>query len=139
MSDNRSHIDEKYKWDLRTVFATDDAWEAELAKLDAGLEDAKKYKGHLTQSSKNLLTMTEHYLDLSRRLEKVYVYASMKNDQDTTVAKYQEYQAKATALYAKYSEVFAFYEPELMKLSAEDFAAFVAETPALSALSLIHI
>lgn len=133
MSDNRSHIDEKYKWDLSTVFATDDAWEAELAKLDAGLEDAKKYKGHLTQSSKNLLTMTEHYLDLSRRLEKVYVYASMKNDQDTTVAKYQEYQAKATALYAKYSEVFAFYEPELMKLSAEDFAAFVAETPALSA------
>lgn len=96
MSDNRSHIDEKYKWDLSTVFATDDAWEAELAKLDAGLEDAKKYKGHLTQSSKNLLTMTEHYLDLSRRLEKVYVYASMKNDQDTTVAKYQEYQAKAT-------------------------------------------
>ena len=133
MSDNRSDIDEKYKWDLSTVFATDETWEAELAKLDAGLEDAKKYKGHLTQSSKNLLTITEHYLDLSRRLEKVYVYASMKNDQDTTVAKYQEYQAKATALYAKYSEVFAFYEPELMQLSAEDFAAFVAETPALSA------
>lgn len=133
MSDNRSDIDEKYKWDLSTVFATDETWEAELAKLDADLEDAKKYKGHLTQSSKNLLTITEHYLDLSRRLEKVYVYASMKNDQDTTVAKYQEYQAKATALYAKYSEVFAFYEPELMQLSAEDFAAFVAETPALSA------
>lgn len=133
MSDNRSDIDEKYKWDLSTVFATDETWEAELAKLDADLEDAKKYKGHLTQSSKNLLTITEHYLDLSRRLEKVYVYASMKNDQDTTVAKYQEYQAKATALYAKYSEVFAFYEPELMQLSAEDFAAFVAETPVLSA------
>ena len=133
MSDNRSDIDEKYKWDLSTVFATDETWEAELAKLDADLEDAKKYKGHLTQSSKNLLTITEHYLDLSRRLEKVYVYASMKNDQDTTVAKYQEYQAKATALYAKYSEVFAFYEPELMQLSAGDFAAFVAETPALSA------
>ena len=133
MSNNRSDIDEKYKWDLSTVFATDETWEAELAKLDADLEDAKKYKGHLTQSSKNLLTITEHYLDLSRRLEKVYVYASMKNDQDTTVAKYQEYQAKATALYAKYSEVFAFYEPELMQLSAEDFAAFVAETPVLSA------
>lgn len=87
----------------------------------------------MTESSKDLLAITEHYLDLSRRLEKVYVYASMKNDQDTTVAKYQEYQAKATALYAKYSEVFAFYEPELMQLSAEDFAAFVAETPALSA------
>ena len=37
MSDNRSHIDEKYKWDLSTVFATDDAWEAEFANYDGAL------------------------------------------------------------------------------------------------------
>ena len=133
MSDNRSHIDEKYQWDLSTVFATDDAWEAELASLDSDLEYAKAYKGRLTASSNDLLAITESYLALSRRLEKLYVYASMKNDQDTTVAKYQEYQAKATAIYAKFSEIFAFYEPELMQLSKEAFEDFVAETPALSA------
>lgn len=133
MSDNRSHIDEKYQWDLSTVFATDDAWEAELANLDSDLENAKAYKGHLTASSNDLLAITESYLALSRRLEKLYVYASMKNDQDTTVAKYQEYQAKATAIYAKFSEIFAFYEPELMQLSKEAFEDFVAEIPALSA------
>ncbi|SER78665.1 oligoendopeptidase F [Streptococcus gallolyticus] len=133
MSDNRSHIDEKYQWDLSTVFATDDAWEAELANLDSDLENAKAYKGRLTASSNDLLAITESYLALSRRLEKLYVYASMKNDQDTTVAKYQEYQAKATAIYAKFSEIFAFYEPELMQLSKEAFEDFVAETPALSA------
>lgn len=133
MSDNRSHIDEKYQWDLSTVFATDDAWEAELASLDSDLENAKAYKGRLTASSNDLLVITESYLALSRRLEKLYVYASMKNDQDTTVAKYQEYQAKATAIYAKFSEIFAFYEPELMQLSKEAFEDFVAETPALSA------
>ena len=133
MSDNRSHIDEKYQWDLSTVFATDDAWEAELASLDSDLENAKAYKGRLTASSNDLLAITDSYLALSRRLEKLYVYASMKNDQDTTVAKYQEYQAKATAIYAKFSEIFAFYEPELMQLSKEAFEDFVAETPALSA------
>ncbi|MEI4781007.1 oligoendopeptidase F [Streptococcus pasteurianus] len=133
MSDNRSHIDEKYQWDLSTVFATDDAWEAELASLDGDLENAKAYKGRLTASSNDLLAITESYLALSCRLEKLYVYASMKNDQDTTVAKYQEYQAKATAIYAKFSEIFAFYEPELMQLSKEAFEDFVAETPALSA------
>lgn len=133
MSDNRSHIDEKYQWDLSTVFATDDAWEAELASLDSDLENAKAYKGRLTASSNDLLAITESYLALSRRLEKLYVYASMKNDQDTTVAKYQEYQAKATAIYAKFSEIFAFYKPELMQLSKEAFEDFVAETPALSA------
>ena len=70
-------------------------------------------------------------MDLSRRLEKAYVYASMKNDQDTTVAKYQEFQAKATALYAKFSEVFSFYEPEFMALSKEEFDQLVVERPAL--------
>ena len=131
MSDNRSHIDEKYTWDLSTVYVTDAAWEAEMEALTADIEDAKKYTGHLVESSKNLLEITEAELALSRRLEKAYVYASMKNDQDTTVAKYQEFQAKATALYAKYSEVFSFYEPEFMTLSKEDFAALVAETPDL--------
>lgn len=131
MSDNRSHIDEKYTWDLSTVYVTDAAWEAEMEALTADIEDAKKYAGHLVESSKNLLEITEAELALSRRLEKAYVYASMKNDQDTTVAKYQEFQAKATALYAKYSEVFSFYEPEFMTLSKEDFAAFVVETPDL--------
>ena len=131
MSDNRSHIDEKYTWDLSTVYVTDAAWEAEMEALTDDIEDDKKYAGHLVESSKNLLEITEAELALSRRLEKAYVYASMKNDQDTTVAKYQEFQAKATALYAKYSEVFSFYEPEFMTLSKEDFAAFVAETPDL--------
>ncbi len=133
MSDNRSHIDEKYKWDLTTIFATDEAFEVELADVLAALEDARALAGTLTDSAENLLAVIETELALMQRVEKLYVYASMKNDQDTMVSLYQEYQAKVTALYAKFSEVFAFYEPELMQLSAEDFAAFVAETPALSA------
>ena len=116
MSDNRSHIDEKYQWDLTTVFATDELWEAEMAELSAELDRAKAFAGHLLDSSQSLLEITEAELELSRRLEKAYVYASMKNDQDTTVAKYQEFQAKATALYAKFSEIFSFYEPEFMAL-----------------------
>lgn len=133
MSDNRSHIEEKYQWDLSTIFATDQAWEEEFETLSAQIQDAKSFAANLVSSGQNLLEITEAYLDLSRRLEKFYVYASMKNDQDTTVAKYQEYEAKATALYAKFSEVFAFYEPEFMTLSGQDYEAFVAEVPALSA------
>ncbi len=38
----------------------------------------------------------------------------MKNDQDTRVAKYQEYQAKGMTLYSEFGQSFAFYEPEFM-------------------------
>ena len=135
MSDNRSQMAKEYQWDLTTVFATDEAWEAEAENLSAEIATADRYAGHLLDSGDKLLEITEMQLALSRRLEKVYVYASMKNDQDTTVAKYQEFQSKATALYAQFSEAFAFYEPELLSLSQEDFAVFLAETPALSAYS----
>ena len=99
MTDNRSHLEEKYTWDLSTIFATDEMWEAEVSQLTTDVEASKEFAGHLLDSSANLLKITKTYLELARRVEKVYVYAHMKNDQDTTVAKYQEYQAKASGLY----------------------------------------
>lgn len=131
MVKKREAIDEKYKWDLTTIFATDEAFEAELAEVLTALEDARNLAGTLTDSAENLLAVTDTELALMQRVEKVYVYASMKNDQDTTVSLYQEYQAKVTALYAKFSEVFAFYEPEFMTLSQERFAQFVIDQPKL--------
>ncbi|HEL0667123.1 TPA: oligoendopeptidase F [Streptococcus equi subsp. zooepidemicus] len=132
MTDNRSHLEEKYTWDLSTIFATDAAWETEADSLLAAIEAARQQAGHLLDSSSSLLDITELHLELARRVEKLYVYASMKNDQDTTVAKYQEYQAKASGIYAKFSEAFSFYEPEFMDLTQETYQAFLAETPELT-------
>lgn len=132
MTDNRSHLEEKYTWDLSTIFATDAAWETEADSLSAAIEAARQQAGHLLDSSSSLLDTTELQLELARRVEKLYVYASMKNDQDTTVAKYQEYQAKASGIYAKFSEAFSFYEPEFMALSQETYQAFLAEKPELA-------
>lgn len=131
MVKKREAIDDKYKWDLTTIFETDEAFEVELADVLAALEDARALAGTLTDSAENLLAVTETELALMQRVEKLYVYASMKNDQDTMVSLYQEYQAKVTALYAKFSEVFAFYEPEFMTLSQETFAQFVIDQPKL--------
>ncbi len=124
MSDNRTHLEEKYTWDLTTIFATDADWETEYESTVQDLKKASAYAGHLLDSAKNLLEATELYMSLMRRLEKIYVYASMKNDQDTTVGLYQEYQAKASNLYSQLSEAFAYFEPEFMALDAEKLAEF---------------
>ena len=78
-------------------------------------------------SAESLLNITERYLDLSRRLEKLYVYAHMKNDQDTRVAKYQEYYAKAMTLYSQLDQVFSFYEPEFMAITEEQYQNFLSK------------
>ena len=127
----RNEIDEKDTWDLSTIFETDQKWEEELALLTKDTKQAASLEGHLLDSAESLLDITERYLELSRRLEKLYVYAHMKNDQDTRVAKYQEYYAKAMALYSQLDQVFSFYEPEFMAITEEQYQNFLAEEPKL--------
>ena len=127
----RNEIDEKDTWDLSTIFETDQKWEEELALLTEDTKQAAGLEGHLLDSAESLLDITERYLELSRRLEKLYVYAHMKNDQDTRVAKYQEYYAKAMALYSQLDQVFSFYEPEFMAITEEQYQNFLAEEPKL--------
>ena len=127
----RNEINEKDTWDLSTIFETDQKWEEELALLTKDTKQAASLEGHLLDSAESLLNITEHYLDLSRRLEKLYVYAHMKNDQDTRVAKYQEYYAKAMTLYSQLDQVFSFYEPEFMAITEEQYQKFLSEEPKL--------
>ena len=131
MAKQRNEIEEKYTWDLSTIFPTDEAFEAELAQVSEEVKKAAGLAGHLLDSADSLLTTTEIQLDLMRRIEKLYSYAHMKNDQDTRVAKYQEYQAKGMTLYSDFGQSFAFYEPEFMAITEEQYQAFLAEQPAL--------
>ena len=127
----RNEINEKDTWDLSTIFETDQKWEEELALLTEDTKQAASLEGHLLDSAESLLDITERYLDLSRRLEKLYVYAHMENDQDTRVAKYQEYYAKAMTLYSQLDQVFSFYEPEFMAITEDQYQNFLAEEPKL--------
>ena len=127
----RNEINEKDTWDLSTIFETDQKWEEELALLTEDAKEAASLEGHLLDSAESLLNITERYLDLSRRLEKLYVYAHMKNDQDTRVAKYQEYYAKVMTLYSQLDQVFSFYEPEFMAITEEQYKNFLSEEPKL--------
>lgn len=131
MAKQRNEIEEKYTWDLSTIFPTDEDFEAELAQVSKELKKATGLAGHLLDSADSLLTTTEVQLDLMRRIEKLYSYAHMKNDQDTRVAKYQEYQAKGMTIYSEFGQAFAFYEPEFMAITEDQYQAFLTEKPEL--------
>ncbi|NHI69850.1 oligoendopeptidase F [Lactococcus garvieae] len=135
MAKKRDEIAENLTWDLSTVFENDAAWELELKRVSEKLETVNAYEGHLLDSAQSLLEITEMELEISRAVEKVYVYASMKHDQDTQVSLYQEYEAKATNLYAKFGESFAFYEPEFLALTPERYESFRREEPKLERYS----
>ena len=112
-------------------FATDQAWEEEAASLAADIKATTTMLVIYWIQRKHFWIQSNAYLELSRRLEKVYVYAHMKNDQDTMWLNTKSLPIKGMSLYSLLGETFAFYEPEFMAITDEQYKAFVSEVPAL--------
>ncbi|GBG95922.1 oligoendopeptidase F [Lactococcus termiticola] len=127
----RAEIDESLKWDLTSIFKEDQDFEAALEAVKKRLPELQAFQGRLSESGSMLLSATELEMELSQEIEKIYVYASMKNDEDTRLAKYQEYQSKATSLYADFATATAYFEPELLAFPDGLFEDFLTDETGL--------
>ena len=60
-------------------------------------------------------------------LDKLYSYAHLNNDSDTTISKYDEMTKKALNLYDIYSKKISFFEPKLLELEYSKIEKFYQE------------
>lgn len=127
----RADIEDKYKWNVEDLYATEEAWEADFALLEASVSEFDKYKGHLGDSPQMLMD----YFNLSDSLGVIegnlYVYAYLKQDEDNRESKYQELTGRISALYSFLSEAESFIEPELIALGSTKIESFMKEMPEL--------
>lgn len=80
----------EYTWDLTTIFKDDEAFEAAFKEVENELGKEEQFKGHIGDSAETLYNALELEDTLGTKLEKVYVYAHLKQDQDTTNDKYTD-------------------------------------------------
>lgn len=128
----REELPESATWDLSTIFASDEAWQDAYDELAERLNTADFFATSATESGTSLYNALQYGLGLMRDLEKLYVYASMKSDQDTANGFYQGLSNKAETIAAKVSAAIAFFDPTVLSLSAEQLAAFFAAEPRLN-------
>ena len=112
---NRSEIDDKYKWKLDKIYSTDDEWEKEFNELKNESPKLKSFSGKLNDKEE-ILKYLEFNEKISRKAEKLYVYAHMRSDEDTTNQKYQNMMNRADAFMAELSSYGAFFVPEILSL-----------------------
>ena len=112
----RNEIPEQYKWKMEDLYANNEAWEADFAKLQQGMEDIKKYEGTLAQSAENLLSLMKKSDELNQLAENVYVYANQRLHEDTSNAYYQGLSGRAQMLLVQMSESSSFVEPEILSI-----------------------
>ncbi len=128
----RETIPEEKTWDLTKIYADDAAFDAAYQDITAEAQAAKNYQGTLTEGPEAFLKALEYVLDLSRKLEKLYVYSHLKNDQDTANTTYQGLYAKASSLLAQVSEAIAWFDPELLTMSDETIWGYFDQEPKLA-------
>ena len=130
---NRNEIEEKYKWDLSSIYKSDEEFEKDYDTLKEEIKTIEKHKGNILKSADNLYEFLKAYFGLSRRLEKLYVYAHLNHDSDTTLDKYQVLYGKVTNLYQKFDELTTFIVPELIKEEYSLIEKYYAEKPEIKA------
>lgn len=112
----RKEVPEALTWDLQKIFYSDEEWEIELKHIKEASQNLTQFVGHVGESSQTLQTTYEAILAVNRSLEKVYVYAHQKFDQDTSNQKYAAYNDRVQSLWAEVSAAEAFFEPEVLAL-----------------------
>ena len=129
--ESREEIDSKYKWDLSSMFPSDEAFEAGLKELKAYCPKLLAFKGKISTSAQALLEFLQLEDKMTLLLYKIINYAERKSDEDTRVAKYQAYVANATSAYTQVGEATSWFAAELLAIPAESVEKFYAEVPAL--------
>ena len=129
--ESREEIDSKYKWDLSSMFPSDEAFEAGLEELKAYCPKLLAFKSKISTSAQALLEFLQLEDQMNLLLYKIINYAERKSDEDTRVAKYQAYVANATSAYTQVGEATSWFAAELLAIPAESVEKFYAEVPAL--------
>ena len=115
----------EYTWDLTTIFKSDEAFEEAFKSIEAKIGEEEKFKGHLGESAETLYEALSLEDELGTKLEKVYVYAHLKQDQDTANDKYTGLEARAHQLVIKYSSAMSFLVPEILQLDEATIQSFI--------------
>lgn len=127
----RNEVSDDLKWDLSRVFKNDQEWEQEYNQVAKEIKNLSKLKGTLARSGKDLYEGITEILAVNRRLEKVYVYATMSSDVDTKNTHYLGLVAKAQSLANQMSAAIAFVDPEILSIPEETLAKFMQDEPRL--------
>lgn len=123
----REEIEEKYKWDLTTIYKNDEEFMSDYDLVNKKMYDIEKYRGKILESADKLLEYLEFSDEIDRKMSKLYYYAHLKFDQDTTNTKAQELKGKVDNMFTKYSELSSFVAPEMYKKTYNEVKKYIDE------------
>ncbi len=127
----RSEIDQKFKWNIEAMYPNEADWDTDIAQCIADAEAFGKFSGHLGNSAAVLLDAFKTKDNIWQKLERAFVYARMRKDEDNRVSKYQAMCDRANVAIAKVSAAMSFFTPELLEIPESRLLDFIDEEDGL--------
>ena len=120
----RDRIEDKFKWQLEDIYENNDLWEIDYKELSAKADEFLQYKGKLNENGTVLLAALDASAYINCKLEKMYVYAHMRRDEDNANPKYQDMLMRVEFLASDISAKMSFFEPEMLSVPALTLSTF---------------
>lgn len=127
----RDEIEERYKWDLESIYTTDEEWEQAYEAVEDRLDELQDYEGEATRDGETLLSVLELREEIMRDVQTVSSYARMRSDEDTRDQDAQAMKSRGGSLAAEASSAASFIEPAIQSLSRDRLEEMIAETDGL--------
>ncbi|MCM3699862.1 oligoendopeptidase F [Paenibacillus macerans] len=121
----RSEVSQENTWKLGDLFPDQASWDKSYDELKALKGKAAEFEGKL-DNAQNIKAVFELEDDLSLKIERLYVYAHLHHDEDTTNPTYQALVQKAKKLSVEVNEALSFITPEILSLPEQELDRLIS-------------
>jgi len=132
MGMERREIPERLTWNLADIFPSETAWRAARDELKGRIPALAAHRGHLGDSAAALADALVAVDGARQLLERTYVYASMRTDEDTREARPREMKQELQQLVVDFEAATSWMRPELLELGPGKVEGFLAAEPRLA-------
>ena len=121
----RSEADISYTWKLEDMMPDNQTWEALFEKTAAQVKRYGDFKDTLAESAETLYRCLKFDDEISLDIERLYVYARMRSDEDTAEQSYQDMFGRAQSLSFEAAERSSFIVPEILEMDPSLLASYM--------------
>ena len=123
----RDEVPAKDKWDLSSIFKSDDEWEEALKSLPAITQKIAAYKGKLGESDKTLLEALKAYEQAQLKMETVYHYASLIHEANEDDSAATDKNGRALMAYTQMQSELSFIDPEIQAIDETKLRQWISQ------------
>ena len=127
----KNKIDNKYKWDLTKIIKDDNEFDKVYNEVLEIGKSLSEYKGKIALNKDNFKSFLELDEKLDRLFTKLYIYANLYCDLDTTNEHGKVLKSKVEKLSEKVNDYTVFVTPELLSNDIDVYFKFIEEDKSL--------